>query len=184
MKKLLAVVILVSASACTSLKNVSPLPQGRSVEPHKSFVTFCAKNPDSCKVPLTARAYNEIQAVHAELRSQFLPKWDEPGLEGDIWQIGMEGDCEDYALTLQSQFRIAYPHYASSFRLATAYIDNGAQYHAVLTIETLQGTLVCDVLKPECADWRSFDYQFDLREDGLAWMKFDALEMVASIEGD
>ena len=65
--------------------------------------------------------------------------------------------------------------------MATAYIEGGTQYHAVLTVETLQGTLVCDILKPECADWRSFNYKFDLREDGLVWSKFegDAVTTIA-----
>tara|TARA_R110002096_G_scaffold21900_1_gene70916 strand:+ start:711 stop:1022 length:312 start_codon:yes stop_codon:yes gene_type:complete len=103
-------------------------------------------------VPLTASALKTIQQVHSDLRASFTPKWDAEGTEGDVWTVGMEGDCEDYALMLQRYFRQKYPYYAESFQLATAYIEGGTQYHAVLTVETLQGTLVCDILKPECAD--------------------------------
>lgn len=173
MKVLFSAVALFCTTACVSVSDIAPLPTGTPVQPHRSFVTFCAKNPEHCKVPLTASALKTIQMAHADLRAKFIPKWDEPGVDGDVWQVGMEGDCEDYALTLQQYFRVQYPYYAESFQLATAYIEDGTQYHAVLTVETLQGTLVCDILKPECDDWRTFNYKFDLREDGLAWSQFD-----------
>lgn len=184
MKIVLLAIALVSVSACISVKNISPLPDGAPSRPHRSYVTFCANNPQLCKVPLTARALSAIQEAHSNLRAVFKPRWDAPGVEGDVWSVGLEGDCEDFALTLQKQFRTKYPHYAESFKLATAYIGEGRQYHAVLTVETLQGTLVCDVLKPECADWRTFDYKFDLREDGLAWVKFDNADVVVTALSD
>ncbi len=184
MKNILTVVALTCTSACVSVNTITPLPEGTVVKPHRSYVTFCANNPDDCKVPLTANSLRAIQGAHSELRAEFKPRWDAAGIEGDVWSIGNEGDCEDYALTLQKNFRTQYPHYAEAFKLATAYIGNGSQYHAVLTVETLQGTLVCDILKPECADWRSFDYKFDLREDGLAWVKFDEAELSAGVAAD
>jgi len=84
----------------------------------------------------------------------------------DHWQTLetlSEGDCEDFALTLRAALRLEYPEFASSFRITTAYTESN-QYHAVLSIETDQGTLICDNRFPECASWEAFPYRWKLRE--------------------
>lgn len=92
----------------------------------------------------------------------FIPKVEAE----DHWQTLetlSEGDCEDFALTLRAALRLEYPEFASSFRITTAYTESN-QYHAVLSIETDQGTLICDNRFPECASWETFPYRWKLRE--------------------
>ena len=84
----------------------------------------------------------------------------------DHWQTLetlSEGDCEDFALTLRAALRRQFPEFASSFRITTAYTETG-QYHAVLSIETDQGTIICDNRFPQCASWETFPYRWKLRE--------------------
>jgi len=114
--------------------------------------------------PITYNKHFEKALIMAMngTKALFIPK-DE---EGDHWQrleTLSEGDCEDFALTLRAALRREFPEFAGAFRITTAYTETN-DYHAVLSIETDQGTIVCDNRFPQCASWETFPYRWKLRE--------------------
>lgn len=169
MKKIVILCTLLTLTACYS-GNLTQLETGEHHGPIQADVTFCANNPDECKVPMTARAYASIQTAHAGLRYQFQYEWDKPGTEGDVWEITNKGDCEDYALSLQKLLRSQWPRHAQAFNIAIVTTETG-QGHAVLTVDALEGTLVCDLRYPECADHAFFPYKYLVKQSGLTWWK-------------
>ncbi|WP_262696244.1 transglutaminase-like cysteine peptidase [Kordiimonas aquimaris] len=158
-------VLMVSVSACqTVLPASTSLPVGSTVAPPLGYDALCARTPSECVLPISKATNNMVGSLLIQAKSLVIPTWEEGG--GDYWQSLTErgpGDCEDFALTLRRSLREVLPEYAGAFRLATAYTET-MQYHAVLTIETSQGTVVCDIRFPQCADWKTFPYKWHLRE--------------------
>lgn len=113
-------------------------------------------------MPLTKETRSDLVDLHQKTRGLIVPTVE----DGDNWttlsQVG-PGDCEDFALTLRSFLRQSMPEYAGAFRMATAYTEQ-FQYHAVITLETNEGTMVCDIRFPQCGTWESFPYEWHLRE--------------------
>ena len=86
---------------------------------------------------------------------------------GDFWQVREErgfGDCEDFALTLRKMMRAKYPEAANAFRIATAFTETG-EYHAVLSIETDKGTIICDIRYRRCQDWAKHALHLEVPRD-------------------
>lgn len=160
-----SVVLLISVSACqTVLPASTSLPVGTSVAPPPGYDALCAREPSECVLPITKATNGMVGSLLVHAKELVIPTWEEG--DGDYWQSLTEpgpGDCEDFALTLRRSLREVLPEYAGAFRLATAYTET-MQYHAVLTIETDQGTIVCDIRFPQCADWKTFPYKWHLRE--------------------
>ncbi len=141
----------------------SAMPTGTQTSAPQAFTEFCVRNPAECKLPATDAMLGEIAAAQAETKALVIPE-DEQGT--DVWQSRTDvgpGDCEDFALTMRRILRGRYPEYSGSFLIATAYTED-KQYHAVLTIETSGGTIVCDIRFPECAPWDAFPYEWRMRE--------------------
>lgn len=113
-------------------------------------------------LPFTPEMRKTISALHNTTKDLITPVNETVDFWRTISEPG-QGDCEDFALTLRKLLRETLPEYAGAFRLATVYTET-AQYHAVLTIETSAGTVVCDVRFPQCAAWESFPYTWHLRE--------------------
>ncbi|MBO6504004.1 MAG: transglutaminase-like cysteine peptidase [Kordiimonadaceae bacterium] len=138
------------------------MPKGTIANPHQGFVELCAREPEQCVVPLTKETREDLINLHQKTRDLIVPTIE----EGDSWttlsQVG-PGDCEDFALTLRSLLRQHMPEYAGAFRIATAFTEQ-FQYHAVITLETDEGTLVCDIRYPKCGTWDAFPYEWHLRE--------------------
>lgn len=141
----------------------SAMPAGEQTSVPMAFAEFCARNPAECKLPATDEMLGEIANAQAETKALVIPA-EEEGT--DVWQSRTDvgpGDCEDFALTMRRILRGRYPEYSGSFLIATAYTEE-KQYHAVLTIETSDGTIVCDIRYPECAPWDAFPYEWRMRE--------------------
>ncbi|SDE26444.1 transglutaminase-like cysteine peptidase [Kordiimonas lacus] len=139
------------------------MPTGEKTATPIAFAEFCVRNPQECKLPATEDMLAEIATAQAETKALVIPE-EENGT--DVWQSRTDvgpGDCEDFALTMRRILRGRYPEYSGSFLIATAYTEEN-QYHAVLTIETSVGTIVCDIRFPECAPWDALPYQWRLRE--------------------
>lgn len=142
--------------------NNSPMPTGQRADAPKGFEDFCRRNPAECRLPTAERFLRGIMEANLKAKSLVTPTPE----EGDLWQARFEpgpGDCEDFALTLRSILRTEFPAYSSAFLMATAHTENG-QYHAVLSIETGHGTIVCDIRFPECMPWKHFPYTWRYRE--------------------
>jgi len=113
-------------------------------------------------MPFTAAFAKTLWQAHNHTKTLFIPTVESV----DYWQTLetlSEGDCEDFALTLRAALRQRFPGYEAAFLIATAYTETNS-YHAVLSIETDQGTIVCDNRFPQCAPWDSFPYRWKLRE--------------------
>lgn len=150
-------------ASVSQLTPTTAMPKGEVTAPPLAFAEFCARNPAECKLPATDEMLGEIATAQAETKALVIPE-DEQGT--DVWQSRTDvgpGDCEDFALTMRRILRGRYPEYSGSFLIATAYTEED-QYHAVLTIETSGGTIVCDIRFPECAPWDAFPYEWRMRE--------------------
>lgn len=157
-----AILLSLVLTACNSLGATSHMPKGTIAKPHQGFVELCAREPEQCIVPLTKETRKDLTDLHQKTRDLIIPTLE----EGDSWtalsQVG-PGDCEDFALTLRSLLRQSMPEYAGAFRMATAFTEQ-YQYHAVITLETDEGTMVCDIRFPQCNTWDAFPYEWHLRE--------------------
>ncbi len=163
LKNILTISVLtIALSACQTIDLQTAMPDGRTTPPPSGYKAMCAREPAECVLPMDRATSKELLSLHNMVKDLIIPTPE----QGDFWQsvsTRSEGDCEDFALTLRKYLREAMPEYGAAFLLATAYTET-AQYHAVLTIETASGTLVCDVRFPQCAPWESFPYDWHLRE--------------------
>lgn len=169
--KLKFLVLPLFLGACVSLGEEAPMvqpksamPQGQPVQTPVGFSRFCIRSPEECKLPSKTAYLNIIEEARAESSSLVIPKADAG--DEDYWQALSEvgpGDCEDFALTMRKILRGKLPGYSHNFLLTTAYTETG-QYHAVLSIETEAGTIVCDIRYDRCMPWNYYAYTWHTRE--------------------
>lgn len=155
-------VLIIALSACKTINLQTAMPEGKITPAPSGYQALCARTPSECVLPLNHGTRKELISLNNLVKDMVVPTPE----GGDFWQsvsVRSEGDCEDFALTLRKFLREALPEYGAAFRLATAYTET-AQYHAVLTVETPSGTLVCDIRYPQCAPWENFPYDWHLRE--------------------
>lgn len=154
--------LTISLAACQTIELQTAMPDGTVAPAPGGYRALCQRTPSECVLPLDEEMHKELVALHNKAKDLIIPTTE----QGDYWKsvsVRSEGDCEDFALTLRKHLRESLPEYSAAFLLATAYTET-AQYHAVLTIETASGTLVCDIRFPQCAAWDSFPYDWHLRE--------------------
>lgn len=164
------VVLAFSLSACMQLgpqeANIQPMtamPDGEKAPVPDAFNSFCSRHPEECALPTSSDMLKALKDAHQETTALVIPE-EEQGT--DVWQsltTAGTGDCEDFALTMRRILRSRFPQYSAAFRITTAYTEQ-QDYHAVLSIETTQGTIVCDIRYSECAPWETFPYEWRLRE--------------------
>ncbi len=170
------------AATMSTVAPTSAMPTGKQTAVPQAFADFCTRNPGECKLPATDAMLGEIASAQAEANELVIPE-EEKGT--DVWQSRTDagpGDCEDFALTMRRILRGRYPEYSGSFLIATAYTED-KQYHAVLTIETSDGTIVCDIRFPECAPWDAFPYEWRMREVAGAdfWQELGPVRYVQQV---
>lgn len=173
--------LLAGLSACKTINIQSAMPEGTLTNPPRGYVELCERSPSECVIPLDKKTKDQLVSLNNRTKDMIIPTAE----SGDFWKsisARSEGDCEDFALTLRKLLRERLPEYSAAFLLATAYTED-AQYHAVLTIETTAGTLVCDIRFPQCAPWESFPYDWHLREvpNKMHWEDIGDKEVIASI---
>lgn len=159
---ILGVIVAMLLSACQTIVPQSAMPKGIATPAPAAFQDLCRRNPEECVLPYSTDFEKELTTLQQDVRDLVIPTQE----EGDLWQTLAyrgPGDCEDFALTLRQRLRRTMPEFSGAFLIATAYTEE-AQYHAVLTIETSGGTIVCDIRYPQCAPWKSFPYEWHLRE--------------------
>lgn len=161
-KIMTASLFLAGLSACQTIAPETSMPAGVAVPPPSAYVAMCSKTPADCVLPFNEKTEKVITSLHNSVQNLIIPTEE----QGDLWQtvsVRSAGDCEDFALTLRKYLRETLPEFGGAFLIATAFTEID-QYHAVLTIETSSGTLVCDIRFPQCAPWNSFPYEWHLRE--------------------
>ncbi len=151
------------------------MPEGQRADPPKGFEDFCKRHPAECRLPATEPHLQGINRANLKAKSLITPTPETK----DFWQTRQSpgpGDCEDFALTMRSLMRAAFPAYSGAFLIATAHTETG-QYHAVLSIETTRGTIVCDIRFPDCMPWEQFPYIWRYREvaDADHWQEIGPL---------
>ena len=151
------------------------MPMGSAIQSPTAFKDFCARNEGECAVSKsTAFSLTDDNAKALAKSLKKTQKLIVPQVEasGDFWQVREKrgyGDCEDFALTLRKMLRAQFPEATNAFRIATAFTETG-EYHAVLSIETDQGTLICDIRYRRCQDWATMPYTWKFRETAGAFV--------------
>lgn len=154
------------------------MPMGKVIQSPTAFKDFCKRNVGECAVSKpTAFTLNDDNAKALAKSLKKTQKLIVPQVEasGDFWQTREKrgyGDCEDFALTLRKMMRAQFPEASSAFRIATAFTETG-EYHAVLSVETNKGTLICDIRFQRCQDWAKMPYTWKFRETAgaLVWQR-------------
>lgn len=159
---LTGLILVMSLAACKTLAPDLSMPAGVAVPAPTAFQDLCTRAPEECILPLNEQTRGLLTDLMLEVQGLVIPTKE----EGDLWQTvstPTPGDCEDFALTLRQKLREHLPQYGGAFLMATAYTER-AEYHAVLTIETTSGTIVCDIRYKRCGRWDFFPYEWHLRE--------------------
>jgi len=129
---------------------------------------------------LTDPLMAELEAVNAEVNA--LPyvadptRWGADEFWAEIDQAG--GDCEDFSIAKRNRLlALGFP--AKPLRLATCQTETG-EGHAVLTVDTDQGTLVLDNRFPAVLPFErltALGYRWISRQagdGGRGWVKINA----------
>ena len=146
------------------------------------YEEFCLRNPGECKISepsiieLTTKTKNLIldvnTAVNFEIRF-VLDKIQYNKEEFWTYPISGMGDCEDFAL--EKRFRLTKLGIPiGALRIAIVNNKKTLTSHALLLIETTQGTYAMDRFTNQIFLWYQLPYNFEARErpDGR-WERFD-----------
>ena len=146
------------------------------------FEEFCQRNPGECKISdpsvieLTTNTKNlllEVNiAVNYEIRFA-LDKIQYDKEEFWTYPISGMGDCEDVAL--EKRFRLTKLGIPiGALRIAIVHSKKILTSHALLLVETTQGTYAMDRFTNQILLWYQLPYNFEARErpDGR-WERFD-----------
>lgn len=142
------------------------MPAGTSIAAPRQYVFLCYERPEMCRLP-AGEATRMLQELHRITRAKFTVKDD--GLI-DTWGRGLEGDCDDFAYAMKEGATNLFSSFNAAFGVATAWTEHD-QYHMVMTAETTDGTIVCDIRQTQCHPWGALPYKWDQRQIGVKWTK-------------
>ncbi|MGD8846658.1 MAG: transglutaminase-like cysteine peptidase [Desulfobacteraceae bacterium] len=146
------------------------------------YKAFCRRNPGECDlsgqeiIQMTPDTWKKLLDINTKVNHEIELYMDESQYQKEeFWaypSLGL-GDCEDIAL--EKRFRLVnmgIPR--GALRIAIGYHKKKLHSHAVLTVETRQGTLVLDSTNDQILIWHQTPYNFEMRErpDGR-WERYD-----------
>ena len=146
------------------------------------YKEFCLRNIGECDlsgqsvIKLTSELWSHLLETNSSVNLEIVLRSDQDQYQKEeFWTYPYNGfgDCEDIALEKRSRLvKIGFPR--GALRLAIGYHKKTLISHAVLTIETNQGTYVMDVTNDQICLWNLTPYNFETRErtDGK-WERFD-----------
>jgi predicted transglutaminase-like cysteine proteinase len=146
------------------------------------YKEFCLRNPGECDlggqtiIELTPDNWKGLLEVNLTVNRDVELYLDKDQYqEEEFWNYPSSGygDCEDIALEKRSRLvRRGFPR--GALRIAIGYHKKTLISHAVLTVETRQGTFVMDSIKDQIYIWYKTPYNFETRErtDGR-WERYD-----------
>jgi predicted transglutaminase-like cysteine proteinase len=123
--------------------------------PPMSFMRFCIRYPDDCKVSeplfrpkpvsLTTARRAELVQVNREVNRAIRPQANTNGVMAEEWLVSpREGDCNDYAVTKRHELlQRGWP--SRTLLLAEVVVASG-EHHLVLVVRTREDDLVLDNL--------------------------------------
>lgn len=106
----------------------------------------------------------ELNHINTEVNNATQYKSDMTLYENsEFWTIANgAGDCEDYALAKREKLiEAGWPR--ECVKLACCWTDTGV-YHAVLTVDTTDGTYVLDNRSTMVIAWEKLPYKWHMRE--------------------
>lgn len=148
----------------------------------RPYQDFCSRNPGECNlsgqatIKLTPKKLKQLREVNTVVNREINLVFDnELYQKEEFWTYPSTGygDCEDIALEKRSRLvQLGFPR--GSLRIGLGYHKNLLVAHAVLTVETQQGTFVLDSLYDQVKIWYQTPYNFETRErtDGT-WERYD-----------
>jgi predicted transglutaminase-like cysteine proteinase len=146
------------------------------------YKEFCSNNPGECDlsgqtiIELTPEIWKQLLDINITVNRDIDLSLDKDQYQKEeLWTYPSSGfgDCEDIAL--EKRFRlsmIGFPR--GALRMAIGYHKKTLTSHAVLTVETKQGTYVMDSTNDQIHIWYQTPYNFETRErtDGK-WERYD-----------
>ncbi len=146
-----------------------------------SYQLFCDRNLGECDltgseiISYNNKLKNLLIEVNQNVNSEILFEFDEVqyGVE-EYWsypESGM-GDCEDFALEKRRRL-VGHGIDRAALKIATVMHKTKFYMHAILLIETDQGTFVLDQENSNVSLWYETPYVFEAREMvGGSWEYF------------
>jgi len=146
------------------------------------YEEFCRRNPDECKmseptiIELTTNTKNLLLEINTTVNFEIRFSLDKIQYDKEeFWTFPISGmgDCEDVAL--EKRFRLTklgIPR--GALRIAIVHNKKTLTSHALLLVETTQGTYAMDRFTNQILLWYQLPYNFEARErpDGR-WERFD-----------
>jgi predicted transglutaminase-like cysteine proteinase len=154
----------------------------RISEPPTQYVEFCKANPGHCNMTgdsvlvYSERLMNLMGEINRRVNSEyrFVEDWEAHGVE-ELWSYPSGGvaDCEDYALEKRKRL-VDRRLPRAALTMAIVSHKKFLSSHAVLLIETTEGTYVLDNLTNDVLLWNVAPYNYESRErpDGK-WDRYD-----------
>jgi predicted transglutaminase-like cysteine proteinase len=158
------------------------LPVTETRDNFSPYKKFCLRNPGECNlsgqaiIELTPEIWKQLLDVNSTVNRDIDLFFDKDQYQKEefwTYPISGFGDCEDIALEKRSRLvKIGFPR--GSLRIAIGYHKETLTSHAVLTVETKQGTYVMDSTNDQIHIWHQTPYNFETRErtDGK-WERYD-----------
>lgn len=115
----------------------------------------------------------QLQEVNREINNKVRYTTDlEQYKSIELWRVaGMKGDCEDYALAKRERLlELGWP--IERLKLAICYTETN-EGHAVLMVDTDNGTYVLDNRYPSVKPWKSLPYKWVMRQKGKGWVRIN-----------
>jgi predicted transglutaminase-like cysteine proteinase len=146
------------------------------------YQDFCFRNPGKCNlsgqtiIEINPKVWKQLTDVNITVNRDISLVFDKDQYQKEeFWTYPDSGfgDCEDIALEKRHRLvNIGFPR--GSLRIAIGYHKKNLTSHAVLTVETKQGTYVMDSTNDQIQIWYETPYNFETRErtDGK-WERYD-----------
>jgi predicted transglutaminase-like cysteine proteinase len=167
------VALVASLAVAAAQERLLFIAVGAVTTPPIGWAEFCVEYAPECDttpslprdVVLSARAWNELKHINAEVNSNVKPMTDM-----DHWGVVERwnypddgyGDCEDYALEKRKLLMEAgWPREAL---LMTVVRDQNGNGHAILTVKTDRGEYILDNQTNEVLLWSDTGYRFVKRQ--------------------
>jgi predicted transglutaminase-like cysteine proteinase len=146
------------------------------------YEEFCRRNPGECKITgpstieLNTEVWNLLEEVNTAVNSEIRFVIDKIQYnKEEFWAYPFSGmgDCEDIALEKRLRLtKLGFP--IGALRIAIVHNKAMLGSHALILVETTQGTFAMDRHNSQILLWYQLPYNFEARErpDGR-WERFD-----------
>ncbi len=177
----LAAVLLGACQSGFTIEASQSMQPGSVTAAPFGYIDFCTRQPEECraaasaphKVTLTARRWEELNRINAEVNRAIIPATDaELYRTYEFWTYPVNrGDCEDYVLLKRQRLMaLGWPETALLISVA---LEPDGRAHALLIAVTDRGDYVLDNQSPAILPWTQTPYLWDKRQstvDPLVWV--------------